>query len=128
MKQNAARLRISADTYRNILNTRITPSDYRRIITEANKKSAHMVALKPGRKLGAVWIDDFVQRRQNVNLCEECWRKYDRWWLKYDYAPQWNIWKRTDCDGCAKTMHLCVGFYPKERYWSSIFQVRSVPI
>ena len=70
---------------------------------------------KPGRQLGATWIEDIVARRGNVNLCEECYRRYDRWWERHDYRPDFQQWKIGECDGCDKSFHYIVGFYPEGR-------------
>jgi len=67
---------------------------------------------KPGRKLGAVWIDRYASRRRNVTLCEECWRKYWGWWKKYGYRADWVGWW-SHCDGCGRHVR-CNGFYPEE--------------
>jgi len=69
--------------------------------------------VKPGRTLGAVWIDDFVAQGKNVNLCEACWRKYHGWWHEYNYASDWVGWW-AHCDGCGEHVR-CNGFYPRAR-------------
>lgn len=82
----------------------------------------HMIVLKPARSLGAPWIDSYVARRQNVNLCEMCWRKYHDWWKTYGYQGQFAWVKRSDCDGCGAEQVLVIGFYPEERYRQSIIR------
>ena len=67
------------------------------------------------RTLGAVWIDNEVARRRNVNLCPQCVSKYKDWWKAHNYHPRWNRPKITDCDGCTgKGFVFCTGFYPAE--------------
>jgi len=90
-----------------------TSGDMRRWVQYADKESRHMATIKPERQLGAPWIDDFVSRGRGVVLCEDCYRKYDKWWVKYDYAPQWHPKLISDCDGCSTTMIICTGFFPR---------------
>lgn len=83
---------------------------------------------KPGRMLGAVWIDKYVENRRNVNLCEECWRKYHGWWNRYGYRADWVGWW-SHCDGCGRHVR-CNGFYPQEnianvlhpKFWHSDYK------
>ena len=75
--------------------------------------------VKPERQMGAVWMDGFVARRKNVNLCELCWRKYYGWWNRAGYHPDWDERWLTDCDGCSRRLIHCYGFYPEE----SIYKV-----
>lgn len=70
-------------------------------------------------------MDDFVQQRLPVNLCEECWRKYDQWWTRYSYKPNFQMWKRGECDGCGRSFVLMVGFYPQEQGFASLINSSS---
>ena len=72
-----------------------------------------MAILKPTRTLGAAWIDDYVSRRMNVIMCENCRSKYGTWWRQYQYRPA--VATVSDCDGCAETLTPCVRFIPDER-------------
>jgi hypothetical protein len=90
---------------------RLTKSDIRRITMDAEKKSRHLAVVKPQRKLGAPWIDSFVANRQSVALCEDCTRRYWKWWERYDYRPIWSPKDLTDCDGCSTHLTYCTTFY-----------------
>ena len=87
----------------------------RRAFREWEQKTHHATIFKPPAYLGAPWIDQFVALRKSVALCEDCFRKYNRWWKRYQYEPVWAPKELTDCDGCAKTLAFCTGFYPAER-------------
>lgn len=88
------------------------------------KETEAQAVKKPDNMLGAVHIDNYVQQRRNVVLCEQCWRKYGTEWVKrYGYRADWVGWL-TNCDGCKRFVR-CNGFYPEEtiskvlheRYW-----------
>jgi len=98
--------------------------EHRRKIEAVEKKTRHLAFLKPGNQLGASWIDNSVVHRSNVNLCENCWRRYANWWKRYGYRGQWNLQKLSDCDGCGSTLIFVTGFYPEERYFASIINER----
>ena len=73
-----------------------------------------MAVIKPERSLGAPWIDNFVALRRIVALCEDCYRKYDKWWKRYNYSPLWGHRVISDCDGCSRKTIYCTDFYPEE--------------
>jgi hypothetical protein len=73
--------------------------------------------IKPERDLGAGYITDSVARDLNVNLCDFCWRKYERWWATCDYRPDWDTRWRTDCMGCSARMVPCVSFYREDKFY-----------
>lgn len=96
-------------------------ADYRRWVTETERKSRHLTALKPGRVFGASWMSDFVERRKNVNLCNDCARRYGNWYTRRNYVPLGRIRKLTDCDGCSDNGILeCNAYVPREAlgFWS----------
>ena len=73
--------------------------------------------VKPERDLGGGYISDAVAQMHNVNLCDFCWRKYDRWWSRCDYRPDWDLRWQTDCMGCSTRMIPCVSFYPEGNFF-----------
>lgn len=87
------------------------------------KQTEPFAILKPWRRLGAGWIDDYVCRRKNVTLCDFCSGKYGDWWKPYEYRSDWVGWL-TNCDGC-RNLVRCNMYYPEEtirqvlhpRYW-----------
>ena len=90
----------------------LTTSDERRLIAENERRSRRFAFFKPQRTLGAPWIDNFVSRGMSVSLCEDCLRKYGKWWRKYEYKAVWSPKELTDCDGCSRHLLYCIGFYP----------------
>ena len=88
--------------------------DLRRLHMDWERRTRPATILKPERVLGAPWIDSFVALRKSVTLCEDCYRRYDRWWQRYDYRAIWFPKEITDCDGCSKSLVFCTGFYPSE--------------
>ena len=102
---------------------KLTKSEYRKSIAEAFRRSDAVAGVKPERFLGAPWIDNFVAQRGNVNLCEECWRRYNDWWKRYGYRPEWKP-KLSDCDGCGHGPKYVTGFYPEERFSESMLYRR----
>jgi hypothetical protein len=93
-------------------------SDRRKIIINAEKMSREGAALKPGRTLGGVWMDQFVAQRQGVNLCETCVRTKGLWWKSNGYRPDWHPYgaKRGDCDGCGAFLVRLTPLYPEEKF------------
>tara|TARA_Y100000310_G_scaffold338867_1_gene429758 strand:+ start:2301 stop:2726 length:426 start_codon:yes stop_codon:yes gene_type:complete len=93
-------------------------SDRRKIVINAEKMSRAQAAIKPGRVLGGVWMDQFVAQRQGINLCEICVRMKGPWWKDNGYKPDWNPYgaKRGDCDGCGEILIRLTPFYPEESF------------
>jgi hypothetical protein len=93
-------------------------SDRRKVYTESERLSRQFASLKPAKRTGGSWIGDMVSLRQNINLCEDCWRRYSGWWKAdgVSYRPDWNFHKRGDCDGCGRVIVLLTPFYPEEFY------------
>lgn len=87
-----------------------TQSDYRRMIQTCEQQTRHMTTLKPGRRLGASWIDEFVGNRRSVSLCRECERKYGDWHVHVNYHAR-DVAELTDCDGCGESLKVCKGYY-----------------
>lgn len=86
-------------------------NDFRRWCqTIESDKTLPQPIVKPERQLGAPWMDNFIAQRASVALCEDCNRRYDKWWTHYDYEPR-NFSELTDCDGCSKRLVICTGFY-----------------
>ena len=93
-----------------MLNGAFTQNDYRRMVTDIERQSRHMTILKPGRRLGATWIDDFVARRRAVSLCPDCERKYGDWHVRFHYHAR-DAKEITDCDGCGQILQRCTAYY-----------------
>ena len=76
------------------------------------KKTEHLAIVKPWRRLGATWIDDYAARRKNVALCDDCARRYGNWYVRYEYFHDVVGWG-TNCDGC-REITRCNMYYPHE--------------
>lgn len=91
-------------------NGTLTRSDYRSLITDLERRTHHMTILKPGRRLGATWMSDFIGQRKSVSLCADCQRKYSNWHEKVGYHVRDNS-DLTDCDGCGQVLQNCKSYY-----------------
>ena len=62
-------------------------------------------------------MDNYVGRRMSVYLCADCFRKYGRWYAKYNYVAVTaeSRKKLADCDGCGTQFTWCVGCHPHEK-------------
>lgn len=92
----------------------LTRTDYRRFITDLDIRTRPFALVKPGRRLGAAWIDQFVAERKSVSICAECDRRYAGWAEKYNYEPRTQR-ELTDCDGCGEPLRVCKGYYYRLR-------------
>lgn len=85
---------------------------------EAKRKPGLIV--KPGRRVGAAWLDQFVSGRTGVNLCSVCARLYGGplQHPKYSYRADPIGLKLGDCDGCGGTgqPETLYPYYPSERF------------
>lgn len=95
-------------------------SDWRKDTTAFWKLTDEFADVKPGRKLGAPYMDDFFAQRQSVSLCEDCFRKYG--WKeicsKYNYKVITWVKELADCAGCGSKHVYCTGFWPIEHHTS----------
>lgn len=71
-----------------------------------------MTILKPGRRLGATWMSDFIGQRRSVSLCPACQKRYGDWNEKVGYSMR-DKPELTDCDGCGQVLQLCRGYYSR---------------
>ena len=69
-----------------------------------------MTQLKPGRRLGAAWIDSFVSNRRAVSLCAECQHRYGDWDTRNGYSARDRL-ELSDCDGCGQVLQVCKGYF-----------------
>lgn len=92
----------------------ITRSDWRRMITDLNNHTRPFSLVKPGRRLGGGWMDEFVSAGKSVSLCLECQKKYGNWNEKHGYEMRDQI-ELTDCDGCGEELKFCRGYYLRLR-------------
>ena len=95
-------------------------SGRRSIIAKAYQQAKPGLIVKPGRSLGAVWLDQFVSGRTGVNLCAVCVRLYGGplQHPKYSYLPDLVGLKLGDCDGCGGTgqPETLYPYYPSEKF------------
>lgn len=105
----------------------LNPSNFPRSITDLFRSSRHLADVKPGRILGAPWMDDLIEQRQILSLCEDCTRKYGwkSWCSKQNYLPRWDPKPLTDCDGCGSDLIFCTNFWPAEHPSISHFNYRT---
>jgi len=98
--------------------------DYHRNIAEASRKAERMglVRLKPGRVLGAVWMDHYVSARRTVNLCGLCDTRYGKALLSRSYRrqPPWIVDIYSDCDGCGASTLKVTRYIPEETFFKSL--------
>ena len=87
---------------------KVTQSDFRRVTWDAHRMSLPFAITKPTRRLGAGWMDDFVQQGKIVHLCGDCLRHYGKWWNSEQYYPSMAV--TSDCDGCGETLVSCTKF------------------
>ncbi len=82
---------------------------------------------KPGRKLGAPFIEEWVGKRMPVHLCPTCTSRYGKWYKAHQYTPIWNklVNQISDCDGCDSKNVYTSGFYPSEL--RSPYVIPSIP-
>lgn len=106
-----------------------TRSDWRRHITDIWKRTDAHVSVKPGRTLGAVYMDDAIAQRLGVSLCPDCvsrygWRALCR---AHTYKVVWHPKELTDCAGCGAKHVYCTGFWPQEHPtpWASHWDGRT---
>lgn len=91
----------------------LSHSDIRNSYVKWDKDTLQRAHLKTERHLGAPWIDNFVATRRIVSLCELCYRRYDKWWVKHNYRPDWKAHRiLSDCDGCSRRLINVVNFFP----------------
>jgi len=88
-------------------------------LTQANLDRLDSISVvKPQRTLGAVWTSDKVALRKPVGMCEPCWRRYQGWWRKAEYHPDWGWRYIGDCDGCStQNIHLTL-FHAEEMFYT----------
>jgi hypothetical protein len=96
---------------------RIPAKIWAEALRKGDSLTRHFRVIKPATRLGAGWTSDKVAQRRTVIHCEECWRKYDGWWRKANYRPDWGWNYRGDCDGCGKPFVSCTLFHPDERFY-----------
>lgn len=88
-------------------------------IAKAKADSAQPFAIvKPTRIFGACWTSDKVAQRKPVVMCEECWRRYDGWWKRASYRPDWGWRFIVNCDGCSTVGVYGTLFMPEEGFYS----------
>ena len=73
--------------------------------------------VKPGRKLGAVYIDDKMGSDGCVKACDSCIEKYWGFWKKSTLRPNWGYYFTSECDGCGETYKLCILFVPDPQFY-----------
>jgi hypothetical protein len=100
--------------YAQALRGRLSLSEWRRLITDANTRTRSISLVKPGRRLGGAWIDQFVAQGTSVSLCAECGKRYSDWQEKAGYDCRDQI-ELTDCDGCGQELMRCRGWYKRIR-------------
>lgn len=88
----------------------VTRNDHRKMVESININTRQAALVKPGRRLGGAWIDEFVSAKASVSLCADCERKYGNWheYCNYEKRHQLEI---TDCDGCGQELQFCHGWY-----------------
>jgi hypothetical protein len=89
---------------------KLTQSDFNRLTWDSHISSLQATLLKPGRRLGGAWIDDFVALGRQVCICEDCNRRYGDWWNGVQYRAMEAV--IGDCDGCGEPLMKCVKFSP----------------
>ena len=101
-----------------------TRSFHRKVIAKAHLLANKFSPSKPGRYLGAPWMDQYVARRMPVSVCEVCSRMYGsalsmpKYGYRIDLHPGGR--KLGVCDGCAagsddNPVDL-IPYYPQEKY------------
>ncbi len=88
----------------------LTTSDIRRVYTHANQKTRHLALIKPGRRLGGSWMDDFIGQKRSVTLCRDCESKYGNWYVGCHYERRTGE-ELTDCDGCGTELSTCHSYF-----------------
>ena len=92
----------------------------RHVIANTYQKAKSSVIIKPGRRLGAPWLDRFIAIRTGVSLCDICSTLYgaDLRSPKYSYRIDRTGLKLGDCDGCGGTGHpdTLYPYYPSEKF------------
>ena len=68
---------------------------------------------KYGKPIG-VHVDDNVQLRRAIWLCETCWRQFDRMAKKAHYFHETKIWVQGNCDVCKEFDPASHLFVPDE--------------
>lgn len=77
-----------------------------------------IAVIKPQRVLGAVWTHRKVSDRRPVVMCPACVNKYDRWWKKEHYRPDWGFPYMGDCDGCGEMFCHVTLFHAEEKFYT----------
>jgi len=83
-----------------------------------NESTKHLAVLKPSRMLGAIWTHRKVSMRRPVVMCPECVHKYDGWWRKEHYRPDWDFRYIGDCDGCGTVFCYVNLFHAEEKFYT----------
>jgi len=96
-----------------LLRGKLTRSDFRNITMETWEKTDRFAVVKPQRKLGATWMDDFFAQGLLVSLCSDCTRMYGHWWRQVHYLPNLEL-NYADCDGCSLKLVAVTQFRPEE--------------
>ena len=98
-------------------------ADRRLVIANTYTQAKPSLITKPGRRYGSTWMDQFVQQRQGVNLCEVRARLYGPGLTspKYNYRVDKYGLKLGDCDGCGGTgqPETLYPYYPNEKFEAS---------